>query len=109
MLTIGTILIPTSFIVLGFAVQASGVQREALALASPTLYLMWLYLSQLPVRIMNDAESEVGVLTADPTTAFLRELYGAGHGNTWMMRIRRNQALAYMALLIFAATFVGLS
>ena len=80
-----------------------------IALAAPLLYLAWLFFSQLPVRIMSDAETEAAVMVGDPTAVFKRELYGSGEGGTWMMRLRRNHWLVYVPLLVVPSILTALS
>jgi len=108
LLILGTILIPTSFVLLGLANQTTpGLPRAAIALASPLLYLTWLFFSQLPVRVMTDMETEAVVLTGNPTAVFKRELYGGGEGKTSLMRIRRNHWLVYVFLLVPPALIIA--
>jgi hypothetical protein len=106
MLTMGTIFIAGAFILLGAAAQTRSSQAgDILALAAPIAYLLWLFTVQLTTRVMGDAELEARLLASskNSTARFFRDLYGKGHGETSMMKIRRNHWLAYVPLLIGAS------
>ncbi len=108
MLTMGTLFIPTAFVLLGAAATAntSALSRIALAASAPTLYVLWLFLVQLPTRLMDDVDSQMRSIVGDPANLVLHKFYGDRHGIQYMTRLRRNHWLVYVPLLILGATYV---
>ena len=108
MVLMGTIFITGTFVLLGASVTANTVNlRTTLAVAAPMSYLVWLFANQLPTRIMNDVEVELRlVCNSNGAQGVLRKLYGAKHGNSLMMKIRRNYWLIYIPIIIGASMYV---
>jgi len=111
MITMGSLFVPTSFVLLGVASQPSimPIDRLALSLLAPILYGVWLFTIQLSTRLMNDTDAQLQQLARDPRGDFARlqnRLYGDRHGKGWMMRARRNHWLLYLPILIYGSSFL---
>lgn len=110
MIVMGSIFIAGSFVLLGAASQLSTatISKIALALASPILYVVWLFSVQLSTRLMNDVEFDMRLICEKSygPAAILREFYGEKHGRDPVMWMRRNHWLVYIPLLIAAATAI---
>lgn len=108
MIQMGSLFIPTSFILLAAATQGtlSSPARIMLAISAPLLFGLWLFLAQLSTRLMDDVDSEFRLRTGIKGADLMRVFYGDRHGKGLLTRLRRNQWLAYMSLVIFGSTFV---
>jgi hypothetical protein len=108
MLNMGSLFIPTAFVMLGAAATApvSQLARATLAFSAPLLYVIWLFLVQLPTRLMDDVDSKMRLIVGDPVTRVLHEFYGDRHGIQHLTRLRRNHWLAYVPLLTIAASLI---
>jgi hypothetical protein len=110
MLDMGSLFIPTAFVLLAAAATAqnfiSHSARIGLALSALLLYVVWLFLVQLPTRLMDDVDSKMRLIAKDAAAEILHNFYGDRHGTTYMTRLRRNHWLAYVPLLTLGATLI---
>src|SRR2546430_12847910 len=117
MILMGSLVIPTAFGLLIVAAlppstlltpEQPQTARTVLSSAAVLLYSWWLFTVQLPVRVMNDISYQMQRMTEDSNGIgqILEELYGKEHGAGWLMRVRRNHWLAYLVMLLFAATLI---
>lgn len=108
MVLMGTIFITGTFVLLGASVTANDINlRTLLAVIAPLSYLVWLFTNQLPTRIMSDVEVEMRlIINPNGAQGVLRRLYGEKHGNSLMMKIRRNYWLIYIPIIISASIYL---
>jgi hypothetical protein len=110
MLDMGSLFISTAFVLLAAAATASNYishsARIGLALSAPLLYVVWLFLVQLPTRLMDDVDSKMRLIAKDAAAEILHNFYGDRHGTTYMTRLRRNHWLAYVPLVTLGATLI---
>ena len=108
MVLMGSIFITGTFVLLGASATSPDPNlRPPLAIIAPLSYLIWLFTNQLPTRIMNDVEVEMRLICRQNNAQrVLRELYGAKHGNSLMMKIRRNYWLIYVPIIIGASVYL---
>src|SRR5208282_2424664 len=98
MIDMGTIFVPTAFALLGVSVQPNFVSlRIPFAGAGLGLYIIWLFTTQLPTRLMNDVDIDMRIRAEGPqgATSLQRRLYGRGHGTSVIVVVRRNHWLIY--------------
>jgi len=117
MILMGSLVIPTAFGLLIVAAlppsilstpEQTQTARTVLTSAAVFLYSWWLFTVQLPVRVMNDISYQMQRMTEDSNGIghILEKLYGRDHGSGSLMKVRRNHWLAYLVMLLFAATFI---
>jgi hypothetical protein len=112
MIWMGSIFLPISFLLLGIAAQidpATPNLRLALVFVSIILYTLWLFLIQLTTRLMNDMNMEMRLICEPKPSAakILRKFYGKKHGKKPLIWIRRNHWLAFLILLVVAASLIS--
>lgn len=107
MIVMGSIFVVAAFTILAGA-ATGGTLSKGIAIAAPLVYCIWLLTIQLSTRVMNDSDVEMRLIAEgkDETAGVLRRLYGKGHGNTWLIRFRRNHWLAYVPILWFSALYL---
>ncbi len=111
MITMGSLFVPTAFLLLGVAAQHDipCSAKIALSIWAPLLYLIWLFTVQLSTRVMTDVEGVLKRKVGGSFGAYERlqnKLYGAGHGKGPLIWTRRNHWLFYIPLLVYGSTFV---
>jgi len=110
MIEMGSLFIPTAFLLLGAAATSSTFiyqsARIGLALSAPILYVLWLFLVQLSTRLMDDVDSNVRLYANDGAGRVLHLFYEDRHGWGLVMWLRRNHWLAYLPLLVVGATLI---
>ncbi|MGA2789700.1 MAG: hypothetical protein ABSF00_02910 [Candidatus Bathyarchaeia archaeon] len=110
MIAMGSLFIPTAFVLLGAAATSSEFisqsARVALAASAPVLYVLWLFLVQLSTRLMDDVDSDMRLIANDGAARVLHDFYQDRHGFGLMMWLRRNHWLAYVPLLTLGATLI---
>jgi hypothetical protein len=108
MIVMGSIFVVAAFAILAGA--ASGMASPRIALAAPLVYCIWLLTIQLSTRVMNDSDAEMRFIAesedVNGVAHILRRLYGDGHGNTVLIRFRRNHWLAYVPILWLSALYL---
>jgi hypothetical protein len=110
MIQMGSLFVPTAFVLLAGAATSSqfisSSARIALAAAAPTLYVLWLFLVQLSTRLMDDVDSDMRRYLEDGAAEVLHDFYQDRHGFGPMMWLRRNHWLAYIPLLTLGAALI---
>jgi hypothetical protein len=109
MIGMGSLFIPTAFVLLAAAATASNISssaRIALAVSAPALYVLWLFLVQLTTRLMDDIDSQMRLYAHDGAATLLHHFYEDRHGFGVMMKLRRNHWLFYLPLITLGATMI---
>jgi len=107
MVLMGSIFITGTFVLLGASATAQGNSKSVFAFAAPLSYLVWLFTNQLPTRVMNDVEVEIRLISNQHgAQEVLRELYGKKHGNSLLMKIRRNYWLLYIPIIVYTSIYL---
>ncbi len=112
MILMGTLFIPTAFILLGAAIQTDvrlQSARAILVIAAPLLYSFWLFFVQLSTRVMMDSEFRMMQISGGTTSyiaATKQQFYGDKHGRGLLMKLRRNHWLSYLVILWFIAMWI---